>query len=288
MTSTRRKPLPAHGTRARAGGSPHSGIPRCPCEPCRRAEYRYDVRRRHLAATNRKLTVDPTPAADHLRQLRADGMPVSAIIKAAKISRATVRQLVLGRPAPIRRTTASAILAIPARSAAGTAITVPSIGSTRRLRALVAIGHSGTRIRQATGLTHTTIWQVTAGRSPVVLASTADTIAGAYRLLVASPGASVRERNRAARNGWAGPLQWGRDIDDPDAEPQVGEMQAAMGRREARSVLAASRADEIEHLASFGIPAADIAGRVGLSVDYVRDQLAGTRKPGWRNEQVSA
>lgn len=286
MTSTRRKPLPAHGTRARAGGSPHSGIPRCPCQPCRRAEYRYDVRRRHLAATNRKLTVDPTPAADHLRQLRADGMPIIAITKAAKISRSTVRQLLAGRPAPIRRTTANAILAIPARSA--TARTVPSIGSTRRLRALVAIGHTGARIRQATGLNHTTVWQLAAGRNPVVLASTADAISRAYRLLVASPGTSVRERNRAARNGWVGPLQWGSDIDDPDAEPQVGDMQAAMGKREARAILAASRVEDIEYLASYGIPVDDIAERVGLTASYVRAQLEGNRKPGWRAEQVSA
>lgn len=215
----RHKPLPEHGTYARANGSPSTGIPRCTCPPCHRAEYLYARRRRHLAATGRNLTVPPTEAAQHLRQLRAAGVAISALAAASHTSRGTIGHLLHGRPSPIYRRTADAILAIPLRQI--TAATVPAVGSTRRLRALAACGHTHIRIQAETGLTHTTLWKLTAGTKGVVLASTAAAITAAYQRLTGEPGTSVRSRNRAAGKGWHGPDLWDLDIDDPDADPRA-------------------------------------------------------------------
>jgi hypothetical protein len=218
------KPLAEHGTHARAVGRPSQGIPRCPCQPCRQAEYRYDRRRRHLAATGRNLTVPPTAAAQHLQLLRASGITINDISTASKTSRGTIRLLLQGRPAPILRSTANAILAIPHRDL--TVTTVPALGSTRRVRALIAIGHTKAHIERVTGVAHTTLWQITAGIQPIILASTADAIARVYEQLAPVPGQSERSRKRAEANGWYGPEAWDRDIDDPAADPGAPEPEA--------------------------------------------------------------
>lgn len=261
-TGRRRKPLPDHGTYSRASGSPSSGVPRCPCPPCRRTEYLYDRRRRHLAATGRALTVPPAAAAEHLRQLRAGGVSIATLMSASGLSRATLTQLIQGRPSPIHRSTANAVLAIPASRIAATL--VPAIGSTRRVRALIAIGHSKVDIQRATGLTHTTLWQVTAGTRDVILPTTAEAIATAYRTLASVPGTSERARKRAADAGWCGPAGWGDEIDEAQAAPESRRGAARRKRGEAK----AERNEQIRRarvLHGQGFECEEIGPLVGVS-----------------------
>lgn len=278
------KPLPPHGTHARAIGRPQTGIPRCPCPACRRAEYLYDRRRRYLKETGRSLTVDPGPARAHLRNLLNQGATQEDIAAAAECSRATTAAILGGRPTPIRRAIATRILAVRADQLPGYQDRhVDATGSRRRVRALIAIGHPVKDITTASGIGHTAMSQVVEDGTPTVRASTAAAITRAYKSLVAVPGSSTRSRLRAARLGWDGPAAWGADIDDPAAQPEPDVPEPVLCKAEAAVI----RAADVAWLARIGVAEEDIAARVGLSIKYVRGQISGNRGPGWR-ERVPA
>ena len=279
MTAPR--PLAPHGTHARAIGRPSTGIPRCPCTPCRHAEYLYDRRRRYLKQTGRSLTVDPGPAADHLRNILSHNVTKEDIAAAAKCSRATIDAILNGRTAPIRRATANGILAVrPETLPTFRERPVDATGSRRRIRALVAIGHTVKTIIVASGIGHTAMSHIIEGTALTIRASTAAAIARTYKILVAVPGSSTRSRGRAVKLGWDGPAAWGANIDDPAAQPEADTETPALGKSEA----AAIRAADVQWLASIGVAEEDIAARVGISVKYVRGQLTGNRGPGWREQ----
>jgi hypothetical protein len=278
------KPLPPHGTHARAIGRPSGGIPRCPCQPCRRAEYLYDRRRRYLKQTGRSLTVDPTPTRAHLLALVAEGVTKEDIATAAPCSRSVIDTILTREPKTIRRTTADRILAVrPEQQPSYRERRVDAIGSTRRVRALVAIGHSVKTIQVESGVNHTAMSAIVEGATPTLRPEVAAAVTRAYKTLVTIPGTSARSRNRAVKLGWQGPAAWGADIDDPAAQPEPDAAEPKPGKVEA----AAIRAADVKWLAKIGVAEDDIAARVGISVKYVRGQLGGHRAPGWR-EQVSA
>ena len=109
--TTETKPLPEHGTNARAKGRPATGVPRCPCLPCRAAARAYEKRRRVLNATGRTLRVPVEPVAAHLDTLfAADAgwmqlaefdyhLPEELIAQEALADRAASRMLVVHRDA---------------------------------------------------------------------------------------------------------------------------------------------------------------------------------------------
>lgn len=102
-------------------------------------------------------------------------------------------------------------------------MTIPAIGTQRRIQALQAIGWRITDIADALGLATTRgvcapLWQLM--KRDHVRRSTAERIANLYDRWCMTPGpAANRNRAMAVRRGWAPPLAWN-DIDDPDELPR--------------------------------------------------------------------
>lgn len=102
---------------------------------------------------------------------------------------------------------------------------VPSIGTIRRVQALVALGHSMRDIDNALGRCHG-YTSMKLSRYPVTTyPKVAEEYANLYeRLCMVRPEGAYANRTRkiAARKGWAPPLAWN-DIDDPDERPATPE-----------------------------------------------------------------
>lgn len=97
---------------------------------------------------------------------------------------------------------------------------IDATGTIRRLRALVAIGHSGRQIAQALDVDPSWIRALYRSDHPVVHEDTAGLFAALYERLQGTAGPSEAARRMAVRRGWAPPLAWEDDtIDDPQASP---------------------------------------------------------------------
>lgn len=97
---------------------------------------------------------------------------------------------------------------------------IPATGTRRRLRALMAIGHTSKTIAAECGWgSGEAVLEVT--KRAWVQQKTADTVAEVYERLSMTPGNSAGTRHRAASKGWIPPLGWN-DIDhDPDVGQEV-------------------------------------------------------------------
>lgn len=266
MTTT---PLPPHGTTARAVGRPAAGIKGCTCRPCRKVRNAYVKRRLYLAATDRSLTVDAAPAATHLRMLLDAGSGWRETAEAAGISAGSLSNLVNNKQKRIRRTSMERILALqPKRSPTAS---TSSLGTMRRVQALIAAGHRAQDIADAAGLDICSIVDVAAGK-PSVRYKTADAIATAYRQLAGIPGTNTRGINRGRRMGWPTPAEWAGDIDDPDVDPSTWARDDD-GRR--ASAALAEDADFIMRTTGVGIELA--AERLGVprnTLEKARERTA--------------
>lgn len=99
---------------------------------------------------------------------------------------------------------------------------VPAIGVRRRIRALMALGHSGADIGRQLGITYQAVHKLEHGTSPTVLAATDANVRRVYAAMSMTlpPGPhGSRTRNRALRLGYAPPLAWD-DVDDPNDRPR--------------------------------------------------------------------
>ncbi|MDX3230556.1 hypothetical protein [Streptomyces sp. ME19-01-6] len=213
--TTRTKPLPPHGSYARANGSPGYRPP-CKCEPCvltRRAKKKREHVNRQLGRPNR---VDAAEARTRLLQLN-ETMGWNDIGTAAGCSPRHLHQIALGRVTRINRGTHDKIMAAKQGTTGG--VYIDATGSIRRVRALLAIGHSIETIATTAGGVFSRIQPIAAGQ-PRMRRMLADKIAHAYNVLADQPGTSSRSRNRAASEGWAPPAAWDDDtIDNPQAHP---------------------------------------------------------------------
>jgi hypothetical protein len=108
-------------------------------------------------------------------------------------------------------------------------VTVPAVGTARRLQALAVMGWPTSRMCRETGLTPHRLVPLLKGTASAVTREEARTVAVVYvRLSAASPGlcgvshiAARGARERAGAAGWAPPAAWDDDtIDDPAAIPQ--------------------------------------------------------------------
>lgn len=213
MTAT--KPLPPHGTTARYSGNPRDAIRiTCRCEDCRTAERR----RKKRAATVGKLTVDAAPARAHIRRLLASGASYYSIAATSGCGINTVRNIGSGIRTEIWASTRNRLLAVTA--APDDKVPVPALGSIRRVRALLAIGHPVLAIQSAAGISHNPMAKLVSGNVANIWQATADAIEAAYGALSNSTGNSPRSIRKAAREGWAPPAAWdGIDMSDPKAFP---------------------------------------------------------------------
>ncbi|MCX5202426.1 hypothetical protein OG897_13335 [Streptomyces sp. NBC_00237] len=271
MTTATRS-LPAHGTYERARGGHRSGTNRCHCKPCRDAEAAYTKRRNYLASTGRPLLVDAAPVQKHLHHLRAAGDAYTHIADITGLRASTVDAIALGRRRRVRATTAATILALPPGKAAARNRSVPALGTTRRLRALLALGHKLGDVAAASSVELSTASYLLNGRVATIHHGLAQRIDNGYRALCTSRGNSTRSLNRAQREGWAPPAAWD-DIDDPASAPDTGTKSSPSARE-----LSRLRHAEIAHLAAYGIPEHEIAARLGMATAYVHDLIRDMRK----------
>lgn len=153
----------------------------------------------------------------------------------------------------------------------GEKIRVPSIGTVRRVRALMALGWRGPEIADAAGVSINTLRSIDYHGSTVVLAETARLVAMAYdRLSMTVPEGAYANRTRilAAHRGWHPPLAWD-DIDNPDEEPRTTAPNGGRGRPENLPALV----EDFDWLISQGESEHAAAERLGIKrLDSFRDQ----------------
>lgn len=208
---------PRHGTYA--GWQRHKVTPGPTCGPCSAAYRRYAKRMKLRLLTTGSNVVPLGEVAHGL--LRT--YPNNVIERAIGMPAPMLWRLRNGGPATeVLISTRGRILDL---ADAGLWTTV---GIVRRVRALSAIGYSGTAIARDVGMSRQAMAELIRGDVVSVHLSTGDAIAAAYADLAMTPAPrstpreraiDTRARNLAAKNGWAPPLAWD-NIDDPTEQPK--------------------------------------------------------------------
>lgn len=265
------RPIPAHGTYARASGS-RGYRAACTCDPCkaerRRVEKRFRVNR------ERGITsfVAPAAAQAHLHLLHKT-MAWDDMADATGLPLSSLNLIYAGRRTKIRQETEAKILATAPRLS-GTQL-VDATGSTRRIQALLYVGHSLRTLAEACGTSRMRVHKLSLGSQEGIRREHADRIAATYKRLAFKPPVrtrfTVRTTNAAKARGWHGPLAWdGATIDDPKARPDVDEpyMPIPKGGRDSL------RRHEIRHLLDCGESPASIAKQMGRSEKYISDLIS--------------
>ncbi|GLP64250.1 hypothetical protein TUSST3_08700 [Streptomyces sp. TUS-ST3] len=285
MTSVA-KPLPPHGTYARANGSPRYRKP-CSCQPCLIARRRHDKKWKVNRQLGKPASVDAGPARAHLATLRQTHTWQS-IAAATGIAQSNLFYIADGTRATIHRDTHDAILAATPKPKPADTLHIDATGSRRRLQALMTVGHSVRYIARECRIAKDRAHDIALGLQPTVRADVAERIADAYKRLAFRPAPvnkfTSRTRNLSAARGFHGPLAWN-DIDDPNEQPDTAPAEAPELNRDQ---LATLRRDEIEHLDSFNLSSHEIAARLGISESTVNGVLRELRAGQKRNRKQAA
>lgn len=213
-------------------------LDRCRCDECTGANRAYERQRKRDRLYGRPGGyVDADPVREHIARLSAAGMGWKRVAAAAEVATGTMYPILYGRggsnPAEhrpprkrVRRDIADRILAV--RLELAPHAPVPSVGTVRRLQALVAVGWSLTRLAPRLGMLPSNLHSLVHTRDQV-LQATADSVAALYDEFWDQPPphaahhdliAYRRALRYAADRGWLPPLAWDDEaIDDPDARP---------------------------------------------------------------------
>lgn len=264
--------LPPHGTPYRYRGRT-GAWPGCRCQPCTRAHSRA-CKQRELARLSGNPPLYPgDPVIAHVKALNAVGMSNDLVARQAGVSPNLLSGLMRGLTQSCQRKTALRLLAVQPGDFDEIA-EVPCTGSSRRLQALYAMGHSQRAIAEATGLCESSVSHIANAKTRKVDASTVAAVSRAYEQLAGTSGSSATARRRARSMGWRDPLWWEDmgHIDDPTFDPDTAER--PLNKQEQGAL----RASEILHLASFGATSEEIATRLGLGRDYVVARLRELRE----------
>jgi hypothetical protein len=270
-TGRRRKPLPPHGTYARSVGRPSGGIPGCSCPPCSNARRAYKNRRNLLAETGRHLTTDATPAAQHLRQLRARGASWNSLITATRCSTSSIADLLSGRQTSIRATTAARILAVTPAQVIPRPSPITGIGTVRRIQALRAHGWPLTVLGARCGLYAGTLAGLDED-SPVAyrerIAELYDDLHDQNPVRYGVCKRSVTRIRRAARaNQWAPPSAWTDiDHDEKPTAPRYWRYSFAKSQPGQRGL---DVIHDTAELAANGATREEVAERIGIGWESV-------------------
>lgn len=209
----------------------------CRCLPCTRANADYEQDRTRQQAYGRwSGLVDAAPARAHIQALLERGMGLKQIQRQG-ISSGTLTKLLYGvdrpdgtrRPpaARIKPATAEKLLAVELRLAEGAR--VDATGSIRRIRALVALGWSQSKLAALLGI-RASNFHFASGRRVTCTHGHAQAIARLYDdLSMQLPPednhrdriAATRARRSAKVRGWLPPLALDDErLDDPTYEPE--------------------------------------------------------------------
>ena len=231
------------------------------CQDAARAWWRdyYQIRKRY---NGRPEVVPVDRALAHVNQLRAAGVSDRAVTRAARLGEHTLRDLPR-RTHGILSTTEARILAV--RPAGHHQYLVPALGSTRRLRALGALGWTLAGIAAHTALSKKTLSLLMAGAQRYVTREGAEQITRTYDQLCMRRGPSERSRIMARDKGWAPPLAWDEGtMDDPTATPDPNPIPDPDERPGAEL----NRAQFME-LRDFGQLPEQAAARVGVTLGAI-------------------
>lgn len=137
-----------------------------------------------------------------------------------------------------------------------------SIGTSRRLRALIAMGYSQAHLAQLLDTHQSWVSKLVYNPRQRVNADTATKVVALYDRISMTPGPSDRARSSARRRRWAPPLAWDDDtIDDPNASPCLGIR---------RPVPFPERYTELRELGYTDLP---IAAKLGIRPESLMRQL---------------
>lgn len=242
----------------------------CRCPECAADTGRT---RKRYAALHERWSPTRQAGRDRLDTWTRDGYTAEWISSATGIPFTTVWTLTRNTETP-HIATARALLAADITTA--TTGSRPAHGTTRRLQALAAIGHTLYDIEAASGLPINTTSGYQNGKRERVTAETWHRVNAAWDKLANTPGRSQRTRNRAAANGWAPPLAWDEEsIENIDSRPfgsdgskdvvdPVVVARACAGDAPA-TMTRAERAEATRVLTERGMSAAQIAGMLGVT-----------------------
>ncbi|WP_060905388.1 hypothetical protein [Streptomyces scabiei] len=236
----------------------------CKLPECR---DRFNARRRAIRAglaQPARVLVDAAPVRQHILDLQEAGLSLTCIARQAGLAHTSIGNFLRPRPSARRGLqrqttpeTAAKILAVRP---------VTTIGTMRRIQALVAIGWPARKIAAHAGVSNR--WVVDLRPDTIILASYAEKIVTAYgELRQCKPekhgvqaGHARRSLNRAKANRWPTPHYWDQhadDIDDPHFEPLYG-----VTRREIV-------AQDAHWLMRSGLDKVAAAERLGVDKSYI-------------------
>ncbi|MGH3447547.1 MAG: hypothetical protein ACRDP4_07975 [Nocardioidaceae bacterium] len=209
-------------------------LDRCRCHQCVVASSAYETARVRQHAYGRwDGLVDAGPAREHVLRLMAAGVGLKRVARLAGVSHGGLSKLIYGnhgRPpsARIRPAAAEKLLATRADLAVGTC--VDATGTRHRLRALVALGWSQSKLAAELDMQPGNVGHLLQHQAKVQK-RTATSVAALYdRLSMTLPPADThrdkiaasRARNYARARGWLPPLAWDDDqLDTADPHPRT-------------------------------------------------------------------
>lgn len=211
----------------------------CRCNRCQHLRRMDRQRRRvRLRAYGRGDRIAPPrvpvqPVYDHVVWLQGQGFGLERIADAAQVSRSSVMYVYYGprgrnaqghrdiSKRTIQESLAKRILSLTPEQISGAF--VPSLGTVRRLRALVSIGYTESFLAENLGMNVGNLSRVLLDPRPRVTSVTYEAVSSLFSSLWAVPQVGRHAgiaRRVAERHRWVGPLAWD-DIDDPDERPNV-------------------------------------------------------------------
>lgn len=202
----------------------------CRCNLCVTVSKREYKALRYRWSQGKMVKVSAAAAREHIFELTARGISVSQIAYRSGVRADVLADIRDGITKRCYPGTSAAVLAVPAILLSPSDDPrgfVNSVGTKRRIRALMAIGWTSERIAEASGtLTRLQVTRQLRAERHRVRVSAALAIVRAYDALwyrqpvPATPAerlAIERVRAYAKRMRWGSPLAWDEDIDDPDA-----------------------------------------------------------------------
>lgn len=237
----------------------------------RRVAMRY--RKRRALAELQGIPTAPIPAAPirrHLRELIALGWGTPAILAATGLDSNPTALLVIANGRTLRcERKFEAVLNLPRTLAVPETVAdemqVPSLGSARRIRALMALGWRHEDLTALIG--GRSSHHLSAHRHKTINALDWRIVDAAFEHLAGTPGPSEASRKRAAKRGFVPPLAW-ECIDDPDEQPVLEVDYLAPGRP---GVMAA-RIENFDFLLGQGETPQSAAMRLGINLESFVDQ----------------
>ncbi|WP_109523731.1 MULTISPECIES: hypothetical protein [Nocardia] len=159
-------------------------------------------------------------ARAHLEYLIANNTSRKRISRDSGVARQTVIGILQGKTQRISKQSEEQLLRVTAAAMTIPAGMLDALGSRRRVRALIAAGHSVPVIAARARLSMAEIAAIASGRQGVVTPSTDTKIRKTFDVMQLEIGRSAAARQLGAERRWTLPLEWDdENIDDPFHKP---------------------------------------------------------------------